>query len=214
MTKNLLLLLFTLVLVFALQHKAESRIVSIDASNFVFTPSVVSAAVGDTIRWVRIAGSHTTTCNGTNGTIRPAGAAAWDSPLTSGNPTFSYRLTVPGKYVYNCTPHAPDMSGVINVTTSSINMINEVAAGFDISQNFPNPFNPETKIRFSIPNNSYVELRVYDELGRVVEDLVSGSLVRGSYEIQWNASNSPSGIYYYRIQAGEFTETRKMILAK
>ncbi|MBX7043997.1 MAG: T9SS type A sorting domain-containing protein [Ignavibacteria bacterium] len=214
MTKNILLLLVTLVLGSAFQDKAESRILNVEASNFMFTPSVLSAAVGDTVRWVRIAGSHTTTCNGTNGTIRPAGAAAWDAPLTSGNPTFSYRLTVPGKYVYICTPHAPDMMGVINVTTSSINMINEVATGFGISQNYPNPFNPETKIRFSIPDNSNVEVKVYDELGRLVEDLVSGNLVRGSYEIQWNASSAPSGIYYYRIQAGEFSETKKMILAK
>ena len=202
----------TALLIFA--GVSKSTTISVAASNFVFTPSVISAVVGDTIKWTRTAGSHTTTCDGQLGTIRPAGAAPWNALLTSGSPTFSYVITVPGKYIYVCVPHAPDMSGVINATASSITQLNELVTGYEISQNYPNPFNPSTKIRFSIPSNEFVSLKIYNDLGKEVESLVSERLSAGSYETDWNAANLYSGVYYYRIQAGNFLQTRKMLLVK
>jgi plastocyanin len=193
---------------------SNSRTVSVTASNFVFTPAVVNAVVGDTIKWTRSSGSHTTTCDGQQGTSRPAGAAPWNAPLTSGNPTFIYVITVPGQYQYICEPHAPDMAGVINATASSISQINEIVTGFEISQNYPNPFNPSTKISFAIPSNEFVTLKIFNELGKEVESLVSSKLSAGTYEADWNAANLNSGVYYYRLQAGSFSQTRKMLLVK
>ncbi len=193
---------------------SRSTTVSITASNFVFTPAVVSAMVGDTIKWTRTTGIHTTTCDGQAGTIRPAGAAPWNAPLSAGNPTFIYVITVPGKYAYICEPHAPDMAGVINATPSSITQVNELVTGYEISQNYPNPFNPSTKIRFAIPTNEFVSLKIYNELGKEVESLVNARLSAGTYEADWNAANLNSGVYYYRIQAGSFLQTRKMLLVK
>ncbi len=85
---------------------------------------------------------------------------------------------------------------------------------FSLSQNYPNPFNPVTKISFSIPNNSYTKLVVYDISGKQVAELVNNTLDAGTYDIDFDASQLSSGTYFYRIEAGEFTEVKKMILVK
>lgn len=85
---------------------------------------------------------------------------------------------------------------------------------FNLSQNYPNPFNPATKIEFSIPNSSLVELTISDVLGRDIYTLVNEQLSAGNYSVNFNAANYPSGIYFYKIKAGNFTDTRKMILIK
>jgi len=85
---------------------------------------------------------------------------------------------------------------------------------FTMSQNFPNPFNPSTTISFSLPSESFVSMKVFDILGREVSTLVSEKMPAGSYTKQWNASNLGSGIYFYRLQAGSFTETKKLVLLK
>ncbi len=85
---------------------------------------------------------------------------------------------------------------------------------FDLSQNYPNPFNPVTRINYSIPRNSSVSLKVYDILGREVLTLFTGSLQKGNYSVEFDASELTSGVYFYRIQSGEFLCTRKMLLMK
>jgi hypothetical protein len=89
-----------------------------------------------------------------------------------------------------------------------------IPAQFALQQNYPNPFNPTTTIRFSIGTSCPVELRVYDELGRVVATLVNERLNGGSYNAEWDARALPSGMYFYRLAAGSFVETRKMLLLK
>jgi hypothetical protein len=91
------------------------------------------------------------------------------------------------------------------------NIIPEV---YNLSQNYPNPFNPVTYITFDIPKSSFVNLIVYDGLGREIEQLVNEELNPGSYKYDWNASSYPSGIYFYKIQAGDYVETKKMVLIK
>ena len=83
---------------------------------------------------------------------------------------------------------------------------------YKLSQNYPNPFNPSTKIIYSIPKLSYVSIKVFDVLGREVSTVVSKEQAIGNYEVEFDASNLTSGIYFYRIQAGKFVETKKMIL--
>jgi hypothetical protein len=85
---------------------------------------------------------------------------------------------------------------------------------FILSQNYPNPFNPGTKIDVALPQSSSVMLTVYDGLGRELEQIVNGRMEAGSHSFQWNASRYPSGIYYYRLTAGNFVQTKKMILVK
>jgi hypothetical protein len=90
----------------------------------------------------------------------------------------------------------------------------EIPTLFSLSQNYPNPFNPNTKIRFDLPKNVNVKLTLYDMLGREVETIVNEQLNAGSYEVNWDGSKYTSGVYYYRLNAGEFVETKKMILVK
>jgi len=90
---------------------------------------------------------------------------------------------------------------------------------YQLSQNYPNPFNPETNINFDLPQKSKVSIRVYNILGREITTLVDKELSAGKYNVTWDGSNSSgqkasSGIYFYKINAGNFTETRKMILLK
>lgn len=83
-----------------------------------------------------------------------------------------------------------------------------------LKQNYPNPFNPTTNISFSIPTQTFVSLKIFDLIGREVETIFSGEMRAGGYSKQWNAANYPSGIYLYRLQAGSFVETKKLILLK
>jgi hypothetical protein len=92
---------------------------------------------------------------------------------------------------------------------------NIIPVNYGVSQNFPNPFNPSTIIKYQIPQNSLVSLKVYNSLGQEVATLVNGMVNAGSYEVQLNSSNLSSGVYYYVIKAGEnFVQTKKMILMK
>lgn len=103
---------------------------------------------------------------------------------------------------------------------------NEVPKDFRLEQNYPNPFNPATKIRFDIvkdsrfrlkdkaSGNDNVLLKVYDILGREVAELVNEQLNAGTYEVDWDAANYSSGVYYYKIQTSDFVETKSMILIK
>ena len=81
-------------------------------------------------------------------------------------------------------------------------------------QNYPNPFNPATKIKYSVSSNQIVSLKVYDILGSEITMLVSEYQVPGDYEVTWDASGFPSGVYFYKLQSGDFTAIKKMILLK
>ena len=85
---------------------------------------------------------------------------------------------------------------------------------FQLKQNYPNPFNPTTNIEFSVPQSSDVKLVVYNQLGETVATLVNEHLSAGSYKADWNAEDLPSGIYFYRITAGDFSKTMKLMLIK
>jgi hypothetical protein len=85
---------------------------------------------------------------------------------------------------------------------------------FFIEQNYPNPFNPTTKIKFGISKSANVKLTVYDVLGKEVAVLVNEDKLANTYEVQFDASAFPSGVYFYKIAYGEFTSTRKMLLVK
>jgi hypothetical protein len=87
-------------------------------------------------------------------------------------------------------------------------------SSFSLFQNYPNPFNPSTKIKYSIPHSFNVVIKVLDVLGNEVATLVKEQKQAGTYELTWYAENLPSGIYFYRLQAGDFVETKKMMLLK
>lgn len=85
---------------------------------------------------------------------------------------------------------------------------------YSLSQNYPNPFNPVTKIRFNIPYNAFVKITVYDMTGKLISHLVDDELTAGTYETSWNAEQYSSGVYYYKLSAKGYSETKKMALIK
>jgi len=104
-----------------------------------------------------------------------------------------------------------DNGGIVSVY-SDLN--NEFIEDFELKQNYPNPFNPSTSLQYAIGSRQFVTLKVYDLLGREVATLVNEEKPAGEYEVEFNGSTLPSGIYFYQLKAGTFSETKKMILLK
>ena len=94
------------------------------------------------------------------------------------------------------------------------NEYNGAIDSYKLFDAYPNPFNPSTIISFQIPEKSFVILKVYDAIGNEVATLLSKDLQTGNYEVEFEAVNLTSGVYFYRLQAGNFIETKKMLLLK
>jgi hypothetical protein len=116
-----------------------------------------------------------------------------------------------GKYYYRLKQIDNDgqfeFSKTVEVDLNGIKKI-------ELSQNYPNPFNPSTKISYTLPNSEIVKIKVFDLLGEEIITLVNEEKEAGNYEITFNASSLPSGVYLYRLQFGSFVQTRKAILLK
>ena len=95
-----------------------------------------------------------------------------------------------------------------------MNEENDVPLTFRLEQNYPNPFNPATQITYFLPITSHISLKVFDLLGREVAMLVNEEKHAGSYSVEWNAANMPSGVYFYRLQTNDFVKTKKLVLIK
>jgi len=117
----------------------------------------------------------------------------------------NYIFTIPQSRIYRRP---------LSELTATETVSNEIPKQFSLSQNYPNPFNPVTSIEFSLPERDFVSLKMYDATGREIEVLVKSELNPGTYRAKWNAANYSSGIYFYKISAGSFTETKRMILIK
>lgn len=104
--------------------------------------------------------------------------------------------------------------GSLAVTDAIVNKTADIPKKFALYQNFPNPFNPSTTIRFDVPKQSQVRITVFDIMGRQIAELVNKEYNPGTHQVTWNADKFASGIYYYRIKAKEFESVRKLILMK
>jgi hypothetical protein len=101
-----------------------------------------------------------------------------------------------------------------DITTGFNQESEEKPIDFMLIQNFPNPFNPSTTIKYQIPELIFITLKVYDALGNEIATLVNEEKTAGTYEVTWYAENLPSGIYFYQLRAGKFVESKKMLLLK
>jgi len=129
------------------------------------------------------------------------------------NPQHTY--TIAGNYPVLLTINGPYGSDSIsNTVVVGIEEKNDIVKQFSLKQNYPNPFNPITNIEYRIPNNEHVKLLIYNLLGQKIAILVNKKQSAGSYQVQWDASNHSSGIYIYRLEAGDFRDIKKMILLK
>lgn len=107
---------------------------------------------------------------------------------------------------------------VLKTTNGGFTFVNqlstEVPNTYMLMQNYPNPFNPSTKIQFTLPKKGFTSIVVFDITGKKVTSLVNEKLEAGVYETEWNASSMPSGVYFYRLSADDYVQTRKLILVK
>jgi len=141
--------------------------------------------------------------NTINGVLALTTLSGW-----SGNTDLHIKVTdADGAYIETTIP-------VIVDPATGIGGEQNYPLNYFLNQNYPNPFNPSTTIKYQIPELSFVTLKVYDVLGNEIATIVNGEKPAGSYEVEFDASTLPSGIYFYRLQAGSFAETKKMILMK
>jgi hypothetical protein len=200
-----------------------------------------AAFAGDNAGIYRIIGSPASFLNGVSFTY---GDTLQGSPYTEDNPDYltgfagishtaaSYEggaaamvagtntvlLAIPFETIHAKTDRDAVMTKVLNylgITTSAAERNDlSIPAGFTLEQNYPNPFNPSTNFRFSIPSKEAVSLMIFDVLGKPVSMLVNEELSAGTYTVQWNAEACASGVYFYRLRTGIFSETKKLVLTK
>jgi hypothetical protein len=124
-----------------------------------------------------------------------------------------WSLATTSQYIFAGTDSSVwrrDLSEIIGIQ----NISSEIPSGFVLYQNYPNPFNPTTNIRYELPKSGFVNLVVFDALGREIQTLVNESLKPGSYEVSFDGGNLPSGVYFYQIRTLNFTEVKRMVLLK
>jgi photosystem II stability/assembly factor-like uncharacterized protein len=147
-----------------------------------------------------------------NSTIKDS-TIAMDSTVFSGFPNGYYYWKVAGINIGGTGAYSSVWKFQVN--SSGINMVSSVIPKeYKLYNNYPNPFNPTTKIKFDILKNGLTKITVYDMLGREIKTLINENLTAGSYEVEWNATNFSSGIYFYKMTSGNFTSIKKMVLLK
>jgi len=128
--------------------------------------------------------------------------------VTSGN----YTVTVKGNGINGTPVHVRNINITVINTVGIVS--NETPVDFYLHQNFPNPFNPSTSIKYELPAQALVNIKIFDAVGKEITNLVNENQPAGIYSAEWNAGNYPSGIYFYTIQAGNVRETKRMMLIK
>lgn len=191
-------------------YSQTSHVVHVGADGLAFTPADLTISPMDTVVWVNDGGFHN--------------VIADDNSFTSGNPSssawvYTHVFENTGDNPYYCVVHGGPggvgMSGVIRVQEpTSVEYEGSLPQSFNLEQNYPNPFNPSTTIKFSLPQSAEVSLKIFNSLGEEVSSLINSFKERGTYSVKFNAAGLPSGIYYYKLTAGNFAEVKKMILNK
>ena len=185
-------------------------------TGFDYTRIQVSSNFGST--WSNLAGRFTATVSG-----QPSyhGIQSWIYERINLNPYIGQRIRLRFNYVTDSGIPGDgfyfDNFRVVNYTDGAIGIVQnegEVPRQFALYQNYPNPFNPKTNIKFDIPKSAFVRISVFNALGQQVAIIVNQNMNPGSYEAGFDAINFPSGVYFYKIEAGDFINIKKMILVK
>ena len=144
-----------------------------------------------------------------------------DYMLTEGEHTLTIGYREDGaeldKICVSNFPYAPLGMGAEAVNLCNITGVeykSELPTGYELKQNYPNPFNPSTTLSFVIGHKSFVSLKVFDILGNEIAKIVNEEKPAGEYEVAFNAAGLPSGVYFYSLKAGDYSDTKKLILLK
>lgn len=176
-----------------------------------FQDGIVSVSVSDLDVQITVSGSGPVAGE----LVDASGTVVAFNNVTNSNP-FTLTAPGPGDYIVNAGDAGPlrwDSSAItISVTGVGENPLSPVI--YKLYDNYPNPFNPSTTLRYSIPEEALTTLKIYNSLGREVTTLVNETKPAGIYDVNFSATDLSSGIYFYTLQAGTFTSTKKMILMK
>jgi len=184
--------------------------------NFDYTRIQVSTDGGSS--WINLAGRYTSIFGG-----QPSyhGNQSWVQEQVNLNPYIGQQVRIRFNYITDSGVPGDgfyfDNFRVVNYTDTLVGIVqigNEIPMKFALFQNYPNPFNPVTKIKFDIPVHSKTLISVYDITGKFIAEAVNQNLQPGSYSIDFDASRLSSGVYFYKINAGNFIDVKKMILVK
>lgn len=210
--KRILFVYLFLLLFFTVGTAQISHTVTVAPSgSFVFSPSQLTIDAGDTVVWVWDSSNHSSTSDASSGND------SWDSGILNSGASFSRVFNNVGVFPYHCTPHQSfGMTGTITVqAVSAIEDKDGITSNdFSLDQNYPNPFNPTTKITYSVPVAGKVSLKIFNLLGKEIFTLVDKFQAANKYAVTFDAGELASGIYFYRLQAGKVTITKRMVLMR
>lgn len=171
--------------------------------------TIAKMVVGET-GWADVATASSSATQWTDETVT--------KPASKFDPTYTIKYKIKAADINNnISAYSPEqaVTGTTNYLWKTSNGTNnEGIISYKLFSNYPNPFNPSTQIEFQIPKDGFVNLTVYNSLGQKVTELVKNTLGKGKYTVEFNAANLPSGIYIYKIQSGNFSDVKKMILTK
>ncbi len=145
------------------------------------------------------------------GTFRPSDSLSLFNNIT---PTGYWRLIITDTATGDTGLLKAWCLRIVSTNVNGVIQSVEIPNTFRLYQNYPNPFNPVTKIKYGLPKNGFVKLIVYDELGKEVDVLQDGYQQANTYEAVFDATNLPSGVYYYKLESDGFSETKKMVIVK
>ncbi len=164
-----------------------------------------------------------TLLNDSSGVAFPPNGAPFTGSFRPSDSLSKFNDRIPtGYWVLSISDTATGDTGLLKVWCLRIISTNvngivssvEIPNTYRLYQNYPNPFNPVTKIKYGVPKNGYIKLTVYDELGKEVDIVDEGYKEANTYEAVFDATNLPSGVYYYKLEADGFSDTKKMVIVK
>jgi plastocyanin len=173
-----------------------------------FSPGELTIKVNDVVRWTNNGGLHNVVADDNSFSSGNASTAIW---------VFEHTFDTEGTYGYHCTEHGGPgfgMFGTIIVEGPTDVKDDLVKADYQLHQNYPNPFNPKTIIEYSIPESGNVVIKVFNVTGALERTIISKYHTSGNYSVEFNSEGLSSGIYFYQLIAGDFINTKRMILLK
>jgi len=204
-------LLVLLASVSFLSSQVSATIHNVSIVDFAFNPQSTNVTAGDSVKW---------TNNGSFDHTSTSDSGVWNSGTIPSGSSFTRQFSTPGSFPYHCAIHTSMLATVI-VSPTSVGDENSagVPKNYILQQNFPNPFNSSTRISFYLPKKGKVNLEVYNILGQRIRILAEKEEEPGLKIISWEGKDDrglsvPTGIYFYRLTAQDFVDTKKMVYLK
>jgi hypothetical protein len=183
-----------------------------------FTPSYGlndGVAAGNTNLQVGIADSTRSAWTGNGPSVTPYTTALDSLPRQINSDTMTTKTLNSGQFMFVALARKTGTTeNSLDAPSSGVERVSSLPGRFSLSQNYPNPFNPATEFQFTLPQERIVVLKIYDLLGREVSTLVNERMPAGSYTARWDAAGFASGVYFYRLTAGDFVSAKRMVLMK